>query len=351
MKKILLSAFLAAALGASEYNYEVSAMGGEASSNNSQELQDHGVYGVEMQFNNLGTVLKPELSVLYSNADYNGGRGDTNIFRTALNGVYEFEKSNIITPFVKLGAGYETMSNHQYDNHNSLFGDVGAGVKIALVEQLSLKLEVIDMLKFNNFNWDNNLLLMAGLNFAFGEKVQPAAPVAAPVVVAPEAPKPEPKPEPAVIAVAPAPVIAAPIDSDKDGVFDPQDKCPNTPTSFKVDADGCPVKATLHLHFVSDSSLIDSTGRSEINGYAQFLKENPVYKVTVIGYTDSTASEEHNQKLSQRRAEAVKKTLIEQGVAADRLTSIGEGEKAPIATNATKEGRLENRRIEIELCK
>jgi len=352
MKKILLSAFLAAALGASEYNYEVSAMGGGVSSNNAQELQDHSVYGAEMQFNDFGTVLKPELSVLYSNADYNGGRGDTNIFRTALNGVYEFEKSNAITPFVKLGAGYETMSNHQYDNHNSLFGDVGAGVKIALLDQLSLKLEAIDMLKFNDFNWDNNLLFMAGLNFAFGEKAQPAAPVPAPVVVAPEAPKPEPKPEPvaAVVAVAPAPVIAAPIDSDKDGVFDPQDKCPNTPTGFKVDKDGCPVKATLHLHFVSDSSKVDSTGRSEINGYSQFLKENPAYKVTVIGYTDSTASEEHNQKLSQRRAEAVKKILIEQGVAADRLSSMGEGEKSPIATNMTKEGRLENRRIELELC-
>jgi len=87
-----------------------------------------------------------------------------------------------------------------------------------------------------------------------------------------------------------------------------------------------------------------------VNGYAQFLKDNPAYKVTIIGYTDSTGTDEHNQKLSERRAAAVKDTLIKQGVAADRLTSIGEGEKAPVATNETKEGRLENRRIELELC-
>lgn len=351
MKKILLSAFLASALGASDYNYEISGMVGEADSNNRQQLNDQTVYGAEMQFNNLGTFLKPELSVLYGNADYQNGVGDTDIFRTALNGVYEFPQSNIITPFVKAGVGYETMSDHRYDNHNGMFGDVGAGVKIALAKQVALKLEAIDMVKFNDFTWDNNILLLAGLNFAFGEKTQPAAPVvAAPVVIAAA---PEPKPEPAPVAVAPvvaAPVAAAPIDSDKDGVFDPQDKCPDTPTCFKVDAQGCPVKATLHLHFATDSSQIDPTGRSEVHGYAQFLKENPAYKVTIIGYTDSTGSDTHNQKLSERRAEAVKTTLISQGVAADRLSSLGEGEKSPVATNKTKEGRLENRRIELELC-
>ncbi|HEX5623497.1 MAG TPA: cell envelope biogenesis protein OmpA, partial [Sulfuricurvum sp.] len=90
MKKIILSALLASVLGASDYNYEISGMVGEASSNNRQELKDQTVYGAEIQFNNLGTFLKPELSVLYGNADYQDASGDTNIFRSALNGVYEF---------------------------------------------------------------------------------------------------------------------------------------------------------------------------------------------------------------------------------------------------------------------
>jgi len=320
-------------------------MAGEASSNNRQELRDQTVYGAELQFNNLDTFLKPELSVLFSNADYING-SDTNIVRSALNGVYEFPQSNIITPFVKIGAGYETMSNHQYDNHNGMFGDVGAGVKIALIDQIALKLEAIDMVKFNNFNLDNNILLLAGLNFAFGEKAQPAVPAAAPA--------PEPKPEPAPAAVAPAavaPVVAAPVDSDKDGVFDPQDKCPNTPVGFKVDQDGCPTKLTLHLHFASDSDVVDSTGAAEVNAFADFLKGSPLYKATIVGHTDSTASDAYNQKLSEKRAKKVKAMLIEQGIAESRLKAEGAGEKMPIATNTTKEGRAENRRIEADLCK
>jgi len=356
MNKIILSTLLAVALSASEYNYEISGMAGKADSNNRQQLEDHTVYGAEMQFNNMGMLLKPELSVLYSNAEYVNGSDDTSIFRSALNGVYEFPKSNQITPFVKAGVGYETMSDHRYDNHNGAFGDVGVGLKIALAKQIALKLEAIDMVKFNDFTWDNNILLLAGLNFAFGEKAQPAAPViaavAAPVVAAVMAePKPEPKVEPKpVIAAAPAAKVC-PIDSDKDGVFDPQDKCPDTPAGFKVDADGCPLKATLHLIFVTNGHGVDAAGTAKVNEFAKFLKDSPAYKATIVGHTDSTASDKYNQELSEKRAQMVKTMLIDQGIAANRLTASGEGEKMPIASNKTKQGRAENRRIEVELCK
>ena len=267
-------------------------------------------------------------------------RGDTNIFRTALNGVYEFEKSNTITPFVKMGAGYETMSNHEYDNHNSGFGDAGAGVKIALADQIAVKLEVIDMVKFNDYNWDNNLLLLAGLNFAFGEKAQPVAEaVAAPVVVE------EAKPKPTPVVAAPT----CPVDSDKDGVFDPQDKCPNTPAGFKVDGDGCPLTATLHVNFATDSNSVDEAGSDNISEFATFMKESPAYKASIVGHTDSTGSEAYNQKLSEKRAATVKNILVKEGVEAERLTTTGKGEMCPVSSNKTTQGRTENRRIEVEL--
>lgn len=372
MKKLALSALLAATLvSASDYNYEVSPMVGYAFPSDGQELKDHGVYGAEMQYNGFESAIKPELSLLYSNPDFKNGPGDTDIFRTALNGVYNLQKSNNITPFVKMGLGYETMSDHQYDNHNSLFADAGVGVKIALAEQIALKLEAIDMVKFNHFNWDNNVLFLAGLNFAFGEKAQPAAPVvavAAPVVAAVVAP-----------VIKPVPVIAAPKDSDKDGIFDekdqcpsspagfavdakgcnidsdkdivldPADKCPNTPAGFKVDADGCPLKATLHLNFATDSNKIDAEGNAKVSAFANFMKDSPAYKASIVGHTDSTSSDQYNQKLSEKRAEMVKTMLVEQGVAADRLSASGKGESTPVASNKTKEGRAENRRIEVEL--
>jgi len=372
MKKTVLSALVASTLlTAADYSYELSPMAGYAFPNSGQTLKDHGVYGAELQFNDFGAI-KPELSVLFSDANYENGAGDTDIFRSALNGVYELSSSNGITPFIKAGLGYETMSNHQFDNHNSLFADAGAGVKIALAEQIALKLEAIEMLKFNDFNWDNNFLMMAGLSFAFGEKAQPA-PAPAPVV---EAPKEEPKPAP-----APKPVVAAPVDSDKDGVFDPQDKCPNspagfavdangcnldsdkdgvldpadkcpnTPEGFKVDQDGCPLKATLHLNFSTDSANVDAEGTAKVNSFASFLKESPAYKATIVGHTDSTGSAAYNKKLSEKRANKVKSMLIEQGVEESRLTASGEGEAMPVASNKTKEGRAENRRIEVDLCK
>jgi len=361
MKKLALSGLLAATLvSAAEYNYEISPMAGIAIPNDGQWMKNHGVYGAEMQFNECGTALKPELSFLYSNADYINAAGSTNIFRSALNGVYELPKSNDITPFVKMGLGYEMMNNHQFDNHNGAFADAGAGVKIGLAEQLALKLEAVKMVKFNNFTFDNNLLLMAGLNFAFGEKPQPVAPVAVAAAVAAPVVVPEPKPVPvaapvivpAPVVVKAAPVVAAPIDSDKDGVFDPQDKCPNTPAGFKVDTDGCPViTATLELNFAVNSNAVDAEGTEKVKVFAAFMKDVPEYKATIVGHTDSDGSDEFNQKLSEKRANHVKEMLIKEGVAADRLASSGKGESMPVATNATKEGRAQNRRIEVELAR
>ncbi len=355
MKKIAFSSLLAATLlSASNYNYEVTPMAGYAFPS-SQRLENHAAYGAEFQYNAVDSLLKPELSVLWSDADYEYIKPHaTDIWRTAINGVYDYTTSNSITPFAKIGLGYEHINDRgngtENLNHNGAFGDIGAGVKVGITDQLALKLEAIEMLKFNHFDWDNSLLLMAGLNFAFGEKAQPAAPVvAAPVVAAIVAPEPKPVP---VVVPAPKPVVvAAPIDSDKDGVFDPQDKCPATPAGFKVDADGCPLKATLHLNFATNSNKVDAEGTAKVAAFANFLKDSTAYKASIVGHTDSTASDAYNQKLSEKRAEMVKNMLIKDGVAAERLTSEGMGEKMPVASNKTKAGRAENRRIEVELCK
>lgn len=356
MKKLALSSLLAATiLSANNYNYELTPVIGKVITEGNLGIEDHTVYGAQMQFNNLGTLLMPELSVLYSNADFENNMGDSDIYRIALNGVYEYATDAKIIPFAKMGLGYEYLDKHTFDNHNSAFADAGAGVKIPLMDQLALKLEALYMLKFNDSNWDSNLALLAGLNFAFGEKAQPVAPVvaavAAPIVAAVAAPEPAPAPKPvAVPAPAPKPVVvAAPIDSDKDGVFDPQDKCPETPAGFKVDADGCPLKATLHLNFATDSNKVDAEGTEKVAAFASFLKDSPAYNASIVGHTDSTASDVYNQKLSEKRAEMVRSMLVKEGVEASRLSASGKGESQPVATNKTKQGRAENRRIEVEL--
>jgi OmpA-OmpF porin, OOP family len=369
MKKIALSALLAATLvSASDYNYEITPMAGYVYPSG-QRLNNHTAFGGEFQYNAVDSLLKPELSAIWSNADYEYKKPHaTDIWRTAINGVYDYKTSNHITPFAKAGLGYEQINDRGNGidnlNHNGAFADVGAGVKMGITDQIALKLEAIEMLKFNHFDWDNSLLLMAGLNFAFDKKAAPVIPVPvvtpepvvvpAPVVV----PKPEPvvvpAPKPVVIPApvvvpAPKPVVVAPIDSDKDGVFDPKDKCPGTPSGFKVDADGCPLSATLHLKFATNSNTIDADGTAKIAAFSTFLKESPAYKASITGHTDSSASDAYNQKLSEKRAEMIKSMLVKDGVEADRLTASGKGESQPVATNKTKEGRAENRRIEVEL--
>jgi len=372
MKKILLSSLLASAvLSASDYNYEVSPMVGYLWNSTQDEtnlanggamggVDNHPVFGLEAQINNISNVIKPELSVLYGRDRATGFSDTTGVLTTMVNGVYEMKNISNITPFAKAGLGYEWYTNTHPSDFDGMLLDAGLGAKMDITKSIALKLEALYMYKMNNNGVDgsngevHNVAALAGLTFKFGAKAAPViAAVAAPVVAAVVAePKPEPKVEPKPVVVAPAPAPAAkvcPIDSDKDGVFDPQDKCPDTPAGFKVDADGCPLKATLHLNFITNGHGVDAAGTAKVNEFAKFLKDSPAYKATIVGHTDSTASDKYNQKLSEKRAQMVKTMLIDQGVASDRLTAGGKGETMPVASNKTKQGRAENRRIEVEL--
>lgn len=261
-----------------------------------------------------------------------------------------------VTPFVKAGLGYEWYTNTHPSDYDGLLLDAGLGMKAEITKQIALKLEALYMYKMNNNGVDgsngevHNVAALAGLTFSFDAKEAPVvAAVAAPVVAAVAAPEPKPEPKPVVVPAPQPAKAAAPVDSDKDGVFDPQDKCPDTPAGFKVDADGCPVKATLHLNFATNSNKVDAAGTAKVAAFASFLKDSSAYKASIVGHTDSTASDVYNQKLSEKRAEMVKEMLIKDGVDASRLSASGKGESQPVASNKTKQGRAENRRIEVEL--
>ncbi|KFE68687.1 Ig-like domain-containing protein [Hyalangium minutum] len=153
-------------------------------------------------------------------------------------------------------------------------------------------------------------------------------------------------------------------DNDKDGVLDAADKCPTEPETINgvADDDGCPDKGKEKVrieggkivildkvYFATNKDVILAKSFPLLQQVGQVLRANPeILKVRVEGHTDSQGKDEANMDLSQRRANSVRKRLIEQeGIAPERLEAAGFGETRPVDTNETAKGRENNRRVEF----
>jgi OOP family OmpA-OmpF porin len=101
--------------------------------------------------------------------------------------------------------------------------------------------------------------------------------------------------------------------------------------------------------FDFDKSVLKPEGKAKLDDLANKVKAINLEVVIAIGHTDSIGSDAYNQKLSVRRAESVKAYLVSKGVEPNRIYTEGKGEKQPVASNKTKEGRQKNRRVEIEV--
>ena len=136
------------------------------------------------------------------------------------------------------------------------------------------------------------------------------------------------------------------MDSDGDGIEDAYDNCKGTPKGAMVNKSGC--WEPENLQFNSGRSTIKAGSESGLDKVVEILKANPDLKLEIQGYTDSIGSLAINNRISAQRAQAVKDYLVGKGIAADRLTTKGLGPQNPIADNATREGRAENRRVELK---
>ena len=101
--------------------------------------------------------------------------------------------------------------------------------------------------------------------------------------------------------------------------------------------------------FDFDKSTLKAEGKAKLNDLVGKVKGINLEVIIAVGHTDSVGSDAYNQKLSVRRAEAVKSYLVSKGIEKNRLYTEGKGEKQPVADNKTKEGRAKNRRVEIEV--
>jgi len=148
-------------------------------------------------------------------------------------------------------------------------------------------------------------------------------------------------------------------DTDGDGVLDKDDKCPDVKGT--VANNGCPEVTEEHIKQLNAyaKTILFNSGKATfkketfpvLQAISSILKEYPAARFMIEGHTDSDGSNALNQTLSENRAAAVKNYLIENGIAADRLESVGYGETKPIDTNKTAKGKANNRRVEVKLIK
>jgi len=163
--------------------------------------------------------------------------------------------------------------------------------------------------------------------------------------------------KPGVIEKKGCPVI---VDKDGDGILDKDDKCPDVP-GVKEEK-GCPKKYKLivvtnkkielkqMVFFSTGKAVIQRKSYSMLKEVADAIKNAPsIKKVIIEGHTDSSGSRKINLKLSQKRADAVREFLVDEGVDGSKLESIGYGPDKPISSNRTRAGRAKNRRVEFIL--
>ncbi|MBI4634271.1 MAG: outer membrane beta-barrel domain-containing protein [Deltaproteobacteria bacterium] len=304
------------------------------------------------------------------------GKPDVDVYGYGIEGLYHFLPESRLVPFLAVGVGGMRYDGSDgVEDRNKLAVDYGAGLKFFLTENLALRADVRHVLPFNDRY--HNLLYTVGLTFSFGGEKKSvvasrAAEPAAPIEVVRDSDG-DGVPDtldkcPGTPAGVKVDKDGCPLDSDRDGVLNYLDKCPDTPKGTAVDADGCPLamametraaaaavetailekgRVTLNVEFDFNKALIKKQYDETIGNLAAVMKKYQDLKITIEGHTDNIGGATYNQKLSERRANAVKKYLVEKfGIEASRLSAKGYGLTKPVASNATKEGRQKNRRVE-----
>jgi len=259
-----------------------------------------------------------------------------------------YKRDERVSPLIIVGFGmldqYRPADVNPFDSGDKEIAfKLGVGVLADLMEfnrgKLQLKGTVAGRKSFGRSI--NDVVATIGMQMAFGGKKAAPPPPPPP----PPPPRAAPTPPPAPPAPPPPPP-RPPSDTDRDGVVDATDRCPNTPAGDKVDTAGCSLTIRLEVFFDTNSSTIKPESYPDLDRVVTFMKEtSPSATGVVEGHTDSQGADAANLSLSQRRADAVLKYLVDHGVASGRLTAKGYGETQPVADNGTADGRAQNRRV------
>ncbi|ARJ55737.1 OmpA family protein [Campylobacter cuniculorum] len=316
MKKVFLCLGLAGVLFGADSNvkFEITPTFSYGVFEGNLDLDDRGAPGIRFGYHFDDFFLDQiELGLEhYSGIKYNNVAQDTDLTKTYLSVIKGIDLGQSFYLYGLIGAGYENFSNPDLDtsrdNKDGGFGHYGAGLKYRLTDSVALRLETRDQIGFNDAH--HQWISSVGISFGFGGKQEAVAPTTQ--------------------------AIQKPI-------------CPTPPRDGALlDENGC--EKTIHLegHFGFDKTNINPVFEERIKEIAKILDENEKYNTILEGHTDNTGARAYNQKLSERRAESVAKELEKFGVEKSRIQTKGYGPDKPRSSNATKEGRADNRRVEAK---
>ncbi|MEN6473641.1 MAG: OmpA family protein [Syntrophaceae bacterium] len=294
-----------------------------------ESLENKPVFGLRLGYDfsrNWGIEAAGDYLTTKSDADL----GDATVYGGRLEALYYYAPDEKLVPYFAVGAGGRSL---KYDDFSDLdrghfLVDWGLGVKYSLSDSLALRADIRHMILINDTI--QNLEATLGISYLIGgDKPAPVVEEVAPVVVEPApAPAPAPVVEPTP---APVPMPVVPVPAP-------------TVMEKEIIEKG---RATLDIKFRTNKADIQPQYHAELAEFATVMKKHPDLKVVIEGHTDNVGSAPFNQKLSQRRADSVKRYMTEKfGIDASRLKAKGYGLSMPIASNATAAGKAKNRRVE-----
>lgn len=288
---------------------ELEGFGKRYFTDSSRDMSNGNLFGAGVSY-----YLTDDVSLGLSYGEYHDIRSDRDTGNknikgnlASLDATYHFGTlGDALRPYVSAGLAHQNISNvpARTGRDHSTFANLGAGVKYFITENVFARagVDAAYNIDANETEW------MAGLGVGvnFGGASAPA-----------------PAPEPVVEPVVEQPVV---------------EEAPQV------------VRVELDVKFDFDKAKVKEESYGDIKSLADFMNQYPQTTTTVEGHTDSVGTDAYNQKLSERRANAVREVLVNQyGVGSERVSSVGYGESRPVADNATEAGRAINRRVEAEV--
>jgi OmpA-OmpF porin, OOP family len=251
-----------------------------------QELDMRPIYGVRGGYNftdHWGAEFK--FGIVRTETDLmTPADRDVDVYRYGIEGLYHFNPKGPWVPFLAVGyGGIHIDTPWPINDYDHGMFDYGAGIKYFVSDTVALRGDIRHALYKESGEMQNNIEYTVGVTFNFGGPKRVVAAVKCPA-------------------------------------------CPPVAVVKKV----APVLVVLEdTHFQFDSARLTRDGATILDGNIEILKANPKTNVRVAGYTSAAGTAEYNQKLSERRATAVREYLIAGGIASNRLTQIGYGQTRP----------------------